>query len=299
MKRSVFIFTTALLCSSVATALLCQPSSQQQAMPAIKVDTRLVEVYASVHDHHGRFVDGLSRESFQVLEDGKPQQVSDFEATTQSISCAILLDTTGSMAEALPRVKNSVVKLIDELDEGDSVGIFTFDQQLVVRQEFTGDKSAAKRAVLRTRAAGQTALFDAMSQASQELSKRPGKKVLILFTDGDDNSSALNADAAVNRAKKDGIPLYAIAEGEATHSQKLRKLLNDLSERTGGATYEAKKPGEIEEIFHAIAEDIRHLYMLTYRPPTDQPGGKWRRIELLVRGAKEYRIRAKTGYFAD
>ena len=271
----------------------------QEPVTTIKVQVRLVEVYASVHDQKGHFVDGLSRENFQVLEDGKPQQIAAFDSTSQSLSCAILLDTTGSMNEALPRVKNSIVKLIGELGPEDSVAIYTFDQRLVVRQEFTTDKSAAKRAALRTRAEGATALFDALSEAAQELSQQSGKKVLILFTDGDDNSSALNASAAVARAKKAGVPLYTIAEGEAMRSKNLRKLLDDLSQRTGGAAYEVKKPGEIEQVFHEISEDLRHLYMISYRPPDDAHDGKWRKIDLLLKGPKDYRVRAKEGYFAE
>lgn len=279
---------------SVVLGAYCQDPSA-----VIKVQVRLVEVYASVHDQKGHFVDGLSRENFQVLEDGKPQQIATFDSTSQSLSCAILLDTTGSMGEALPRVKNSIVKLIDELAPEDSVAIYTFDERLVVRQDFTTDKSAAKRAALRTRAEGSTALFDALSEASQELSQRSGKKVLILFTDGDDNSSALNANAAVARAKKAGVPLYTIAEGEATHSKNLRKLLDDLSERTGGAAFEVKKPGEIEQVFHEISQDLRHLYMISYKPPTGANDGKWRKIDLLVKGPKDCRVRAKEGYFAE
>ena len=283
----------------IGAILLALGAQTQEPSTTIKVQVRLVEVYASVHDKKGHFVDGLSRENFQVLEDGKPQQIAAFDSTSQSLSCAILLDTTGSMNEALPRVKNATVKLIDELDPEDSVAIFTFDQRLVVRQEFTTDKSAAKRAALRTRAEGATALFDALSEASQELSQRSGKKVLILFTDGDDNSSALNANAAVARAKKAGVPLYTIAEGEATRSKNLRKLLDDLSQRTGGAAYEVKKPGDIEQVFHEISEDLRHLYMISYRPPGDMHDGKWRKIDLLLNGPKDYHVRAKEGYFAE
>jgi len=99
-----------------------------------------------------------------------------------------------------------------------------------------------------------------LSEAAQELSQRPGKKVLILFTDGDDNSSALNASTAVARAKKGRRPLYTIAEGEARPSKNLRKLVDDLSQRTGGAAYEAKKPGHIERVFHEISEDLRHYH---------------------------------------
>jgi VWFA-related protein len=109
----------------------------------------------------------------------------------------------------------------------------------------------------------------------------------------------LNASAAVARAKKAGVPLYTIAEGEAMHSKNLRKLLDDLSQRTGGAAYEVKKPGEIEQVFHEISEDLRHLYMISYRPPQGTNDGTWRKIELLVKGPKDFRVRAKEGYFAE
>jgi Ca-activated chloride channel family protein len=273
--------------------------SGNQQQPVIRVKVPLVEVYASVYDRTGQYVEGLVRESFRVLEDGKPQQIMNFEADSGRLSCAVLLDTTGSMNEALPHVKNSIVKLIDILRPEDAVAVFTFDRRLVVRQEFTSDKAAAKRAVLRTRAEGQTALFDALSEVVQEISERPGKKALVVFSDGDDNASVLNANSAVTRAKKAGIPLYAIAEGEATRSRELRRLLDDLSKRTGGASYQAKKPSEIEEVFQKIAIDLRHLYMLTYRPEAVSEDGRWRKVEVVLTGQKDFRIRSKEGYFPE
>ncbi len=273
------------------------PGHQQQ--PVIRVKVPLVEVYASVYDRHGRYVEGLVRDSFRVFEDGKPQQITNFEADSGKLSCAILLDTTGSMNEALPHVKNSIIKLIDILGSEDAVAIFTFDRRLVVRQEFTTDKVAAKRAVLRTRAEGQTALFDALSEVVQEISERPGKKALVVFSDGDDNASVLNANSAVMRAKRAGIPVYAVAEGEATRSKELRRLLEDLSKRTGGASYQAKKASEIEEVFQRIAIDLRHLYLLTYRPESVSEEGRWRKIEVSLAGEKDFRIRSKEGYFPE
>jgi VWFA-related protein len=269
----------------------------QDSMGTIKVNVRLVEVYATVLDHKGKFVDGLRSDNFQILENGRPQRISIFESNTDALSCAILLDTTGSMREALPRVKNSVVKLMDTLDPQDSVAIFTFDDHLTVRQDFTTDKDAAKRAVLHTRAQGSTALFDAISEASEELAKRRGKKALIVFTDGDDNSSLLTAGGAIAQAKKVGIPLYAIAEGEATHSSELGKILNELSENTGGVAYRVKKADEIEEIFQTIASNLRHLYLLSYKPLSDSSDGRWRKIDIQISGVQDYRLRAKQGYF--
>jgi len=295
MNRRFGIVTCALL----VIAACGRSVAQEQNFGTIKVNVHLIEVYATIFDHSGRYVDGLNRENFEVYEDGKPQHIASFETNTQGISCAILLDTTGSMAQALPRVKNSIVRFIDQLDDNDAVGIYTFDRNLVVRQEFTTDKDAAKRAVLRTRAEGETALFDALAEVSQEVAGRPGKKAIVVFTDGDDNASALSANAAINRAKKSGIPLYAIAEGEATHSANLKKVLEDLSQRTGGTTYQAKKPEDIETVFQDIAGDLRHLYMLSYQPAAASTDGKWRKIDLEVKGLKDYRMRAKQGYFPN
>lgn len=286
-----------LLCALLLLPALFASGMAQDSLGTIKVNVRLVEVYATVLDHKGKFVDGLQSENFQILENGRPQRISIFESNTDALSCAILLDTTGSMREALPRVKNSVVKLMDTLDPQDSVAIFTFDDHLTVRQDFTTDKDAAKRAVLRTRAQGSTALFDAISEASEELAKRRGKKALIVFTDGDDNSSLLTAGAAIAQARKVGIPLYAIAEGEATHSSELGKVLNELSENTGGVAYRVKKADEIEEIFQTIASNLRHLYLLSYKPLGDSSDGRWRKIDIQISGVQDYRLRAKQGYF--
>ena len=281
---------------SLVLAALSGAGLGQDSMSTIKVNVRLVEVYATVLDHKGKYVDGLKQDDFKVLEDGKPQRISTFESNTDALSCAILLDTTGSMREALPRVKNSVVKLIDELGAEDAIAIYTFDDHLTVRQDFTTDKQAAKRAVLRTRAEGKTALFDALSEASEELAKRRGKKAFIFFTDGDDNSSSLTAGGAIAHAKKVGIPLYAIAEGEATHSSELGKVLSELSESTGGVAYRVRKADDIEEIFHTIADSLRHLYLMSYKPG-EIADGRWRKIDILVSGNESYKLRAKQGYF--
>ena len=290
--------TLALLCSSILLPLVLTARCEDD-LAKFKVDVRLVEVYATVFDHKGHYLDSLERDNFQILEDGTPQRIAIFERGAQNISCAVLIDTTGSMAAALPRVKNSVVKLIDALDPGDSVGIFTFDKRLFARQDFTTDKDAAKRAVLRTRAEGATALFDALSETSEELSKRAGKKALVVFTDGDDNSSILNADAAVARANKLGVPLYSVVEGEAMQSAKLKKLLEELSQHTGGVAYQVKKLDDIDTVFRSIANDLRHLYMISYKPSSTNRNGKWRKIDVQVRDLKDCRVRAKEGYFPD
>ncbi len=207
--------TRALRLSALVFATLALFFAEIAALAQFKTDVRLVEVYASVFDQKGSHVDGLTKDQFHILDEGAPQNLLTFEAETSDLTCAILLDTTGSMQGALPSVKNAVSELLAQMREGDSVGIFGFNSTLVTLQDFTGDHAAARRAVLRTRAAGATALFDAIAEVARDIGTRKGKKAIVLFTDGDDNASGLTADAAIKRVLETGVPVYAVAEGEA------------------------------------------------------------------------------------
>ncbi|MCX6625884.1 MAG: VWA domain-containing protein, partial [Acidobacteria bacterium] len=121
------------------------------ALPAgdvFRVETRLVEVHATVTDERQHYADDLAQDRFQVLEEGKPQELTAFESNASSLTCAILLDVSGSMQSALPALKNAVLKLIDELRPGDSVAVYSFNEAVKLLQDFTTDRRAAKRSVL-------------------------------------------------------------------------------------------------------------------------------------------------------
>ena len=263
-----------------------------------KTDTRLVEVYATVQDQHGRFVEGLTKDRFSVADEGQLQQLLAFEPESSALSCALLLDTTGSMQKALPSVKNAVVSFLDELRPSDMAAAYSFSAALSLLQDFTVDHESLKRAVLRTRAGGNTALFDAIAQVAHEVSGRQGKKVIVVFTDGGDNASVLRAASAVARAQKTGIPVYVVAEGEALSSPPLMKLLRSIGEDSGGNVYEAKRLSDVAGIFQDILGSVQHTYMLAYKPPPAS-NTNWRAIRLSVEGLKNYRVRAKQGYFPE
>lgn len=271
--------------------------SAQDGAAVFRADVRLVEVYATVFDHHGHYLDGLKGSNFELLDEGVPQPIVNFESNQSNLSCAVLLDTTGSMFRALPGVKNAVLRLIDQFRGEDALAVYGFSTSLDVLQDFTNDKSALKTAVLRTRAAGQTALFDSISQAAIAIGKRNGKKAMIVFTDGDDNASVLNANAALSRVKKLGIPVYSIAEGDAVQSPALSRGLKEISQFTGGVAYTVKKSKDVETVFQDISEDLQHGYMLTYKPPPAHGFG-WRKIQLVV-SAKDCRVRAREGYLPE
>jgi Ca-activated chloride channel homolog len=273
------------------------PARAQADLATYRIDARLVEVYATVFDQRGHFVDGLPQEAFHVLDNGQEQKVKHFESEAQAMHCAILLDTTGSMMGALPRLKNSVIQFIDELGPEDYVAIYTFTEALAIQQDFTRDKDAAKRAVLRIRAGGRTALFNALSETAEAMREQPGKKAMVVFTDGDDNASILNSDAAVNRARMDGVPLFTVAEGAALDCPELKKVLTDLSTSTGGAAFEVDGQKNMQAVFQRISGQLRHMYLLAYTPSLGPGDKNWRRIDVQVDQVQDARVRAKAGYF--
>ena len=266
--------------------------------PVFRAEVRLVEVYFTVQDKKGTYIDGLTSNRFRVLDDGTPQAIERFETEATELSCAVLLDTSGSMRLALPAIKNAVSRFLDDLRPADAVAIYAFDSTLHVVADFTTDKAAAKRAMQRTRAAGGTALYDAIVQAATEVARRNGNKVVLVFTDGSDNASALRPGAVSRSARKTGVRLYTIAEGGALKSTPLMALLRQIASSSGGLSYEAKKPEDVAGIFSHIVSDMKHMYTITYKQPAATLA-RWRKIEISVLPAPEYAVRGKEGYFPD
>lgn len=261
-----------------------------------RTNTSLVEVYTTVTDQRGRYVDDLAATQFSILEQGKPKDIQAFETRASAVSVALLLDTTGSMSAALPALKNAALKLIGELRPEDSVAVYSFNKSVSELQAFTTDKDAAKRAVLGTQPFGETALYDALARVSRDLSGRTGKKVIVLFTDGGDNSSTLTTDIAIQRAKAVGVPVFTIAQGEALSHPEYLKQLAEVSKATGGVSFVIHEPNEIAAVFEKVSEDLMHGYMLTFQAPSAQDRA-WRTIEVVLPGLKGHKVRAREGYF--
>ena len=259
---------------------------------------RLVEVYATVSDDRGRYIDGLNANDFTVLENGRPVPTIAFEARASSLAVALLFDTTGSMLTPLPALKSAALKLIGELRPIDWVAVYGFSSSVTELLPFTTDKTAAKRAVLRTRAFGTTALYDALVRVNRDLAARSGKKVIVVFTDGADNSSVLTTQTAIERARKAGTPIYTIAQGEALQTPALLKQLEAVSRSTGGVAFAIHSPAEISPVFDSVSQDLTHGYLLAFRPPPVE-NNAWRPIEVVLRGSKGRKVRAREGYFPD
>ncbi len=259
---------------------------------------RLVEVYATIKDDKGHYVDDLPASDFTIKENGQPLTQVAFETRKSEVSVALLFDTTGSMQPALPALRNAALKLIGDLRPIDSVAVYSFNDSVTELQDFTTDKSAAKRAVMKTHAAGPTALYDALVRVNLDLAGRPGKKVIVVFTDGSDNCSVLTTEAAILRAKSAGIPIYTIAQGSALQHPDLLRQLATVSKTTGGVAFAIHNPSEIRAVFESVSEDLMHGYLVTFQPPPAE-GHTWHPIEVTLQNMKGRKVRAREGYYPE
>jgi VWFA-related protein len=275
-----------------------EPGPRPPTEALFRASGRIVEVYATVTDSRGRYVDDLNASQFTILEGGHPKPVFAFENHTSSVSVALLFDATGSMDTALPSLKRAALQLLDELRPEDSVAVYSFNDRITELQPYTTDKVAAKRAVLRAHAAGTTALYDALLRVNHDLAGRAGKKVIIVFTDGDDNASMLTSDAAILRAKGRGIPIYTIAEGDALVHQQLIGQLANISRATGGTSFLIRKLSDIGAVFQKVSEDLMHGYLLAFQPSEGEEHG-WRKIEVVLANGKGRQVRAREGYYPE
>lgn len=291
-----FISVLLLLCLEVTwSSSELDGQKFETAGDTISVRVRLVEVHAAVRDGRGHYLSGLQAGQFKVMEDGRPQSIHLFEAQSSAMTLALLVDTTGSMSKVLPHVKNAVAQLVTAMKPEDSVGLFSFRNRLGELQPFTQDHGAALRALLATRAAGSTALFDSLTQLAVVLSRTNGKKAILLFTDGEDNSSLLSMEQALQTVKRNGFPVYAVSQGSALEHKAMLARLREISEVTGGMAFEVRKPDEIATAFNQIGADLQHLYLLAYYPSV-QEKSRWRKIDVLLPFQKGVKVRAKEGY---
>jgi Ca-activated chloride channel homolog len=284
--------------SDTAPAAAADITGPAATEAVFRTSARLVEVYATVTDDRGRYVDDLPSKSFTILENGKPVAPVAFESRASSVSLALLFDTTGSMHDALPSLKSAALKLIAELRPIDSVAVYSFAEKVNELQPFTSDKAAAERAVLRTNAFGATALYDALVRVNHDLASRSGKKVIVVFTDGSDNLSVLTTEIAMQRAKSAGVPVYTIAQGDALKSPELLKQLGMLSKTTGGVAFRISGPGEIRKVFETVSQDLMHGYLLAFQPPAVE-GHNWRTVEIALSENRNRKVRAREGYFPE
>ena len=259
------------------------------------VDVDVVQVTAVVTDDAGRFVPGLKMEDFRVLDDDRPQTLTNFASENIPLELVAAVDMSSSMTDALPLVKASATRFLAALQAGDQVTVLGFNDNIVTLARRSTDQAARAKAVARLAAWGGTALYDVIIRAADLLGRQSGRRAMIVFTDGDDQSSHASMDAVIKRAEASDATVYMIGQGRALEARNLQQLMRHLTSVSGGRAFFSDQTSKLEGAFHEILDDLRHQYLLAYAPPDGARDGEWHRLRVEVQGHK-YSVRARQGY---
>jgi Ca-activated chloride channel family protein len=302
MKNARVASLILLLCALAHAQAPVQPPPEDSDT-VFRSDTRLVEVHATVTDMNHRLLTDLLQSTFQVFENDVPQEITVFRREDVPVSLGLIIDNSASMMVKRAQVATAALKLIRASNKDDEVFVVTFNDKPALVQEFTHDIRELETSLNHIDSAGATAMRDALSMGVQHLRRlaKNDKKVLLVVTDGEDNSSFEDLQRVVRAAQQNDILVYAIGllTSETARSAAVAKRdLDALTVATGGEVFYPKELTEVDEIAEHVARDLRNQYTIAYNPTNSRQDGTFRRIRVTVTvpGAV---VKTRTGYFAE
>jgi Ca-activated chloride channel homolog len=333
------VLTVALASSSLVSASQEQKSQEQKSKEAqkqkddkkkaeeeepqdepIKLGANLVTVPFNITDKQNRFINDLTKDDIEILEDNKPQEIFSFDRQTDMpLTIAMLIDISGSQQYTLPEEimagKRFYEKVLRKKDLG---AVITFESDSVLVQDLTSNVEKLKRALDDVRVPvmpamipgstgtppinggsgpGSTAMFDSIYSASADLlSREAGRRVIILVTDGQDTSSSVKMKTAIERTWRSEIIVYSIGIGGPMGIN--QGDLKKISTETGGRAFFPRNGEDLEKAYNQIEEDLRSQNILAYQSGNEARDGSFRTIQVRVKNRKDLTVRHRRGYFA-
>jgi VWFA-related protein len=288
-----------------------QPAPPGQAAggqgPNIKVDVNLVVLHTTVLDDRGRFAEGLKQENFRVLEDKVEQKLAVFKREDVPVSMGLVIDNSGSMRDKRSRVNEAALTLVQTSNPQDEAFVVNFndDFYLDLDKDFTSSVPELKEALERIDSRGSTALYDAVIGSLDHLKKASkDKRVLLVVTDGEDNTSHNSLDKAIKEVQKTDTVIYTIgllSEESKKNSKRAKKALEQLAQASGGLAFFPENVDDVRNICEQVARDIRNQYTLAYYPTNTKRDGTFRTVQVEVippRGRGKLVARTRNGYYA-
>ncbi len=262
---------------------------------ALEVD--LVELYTTVVDGQNRPVTSLVEGDFTVFEDGRRQELAKFELVEDlPLTLGVVIDTSGSMETSLGEARRTasqfLTNMITPRDRSFAVAFATRPELLIGR---TSDVSAVASVIERLRAAGATALHDALITSLYYFRGVRGRRALVLLSDGEDTSSSVDYRDAEEYARRSGVAIYTIGLGVGRTQVILRNKLSDLAKATGGRSFFISRAEELAPVYGDIERELRSQYLLAYTSDRGGEGEEYREVEVRVKG--RYKARTISGYY--
>jgi Ca-activated chloride channel family protein len=332
VRITLAVFAAALLCSVELCAQQPQPpppapppvETPATAGQSIRQNVNLVDVLFTVLTKQNRIVADLNRDNFRVFDDGAEQEVRFFNRQTDlPLRVGLLLDTSNSIRDRLKFEQQAAIDFLYNVirRDKDQAFLMTVDDEPEMAQGFTGDLDNLREVILKQRAGGGTALYDAVYDACQQLLKIPTsgnpdtdlRRVLVVISDGDDNLSRHSRSDALDIAQRAGIVIYTIStsinwiltdqevgKGDLANRKVMKdegdRVLEQFSDESGGRAFFPYRVDDLAQSFGYIGEELRSQYSLAY-VPTHPADGKFHKIRIEV-NTKGLQVRARKGYYA-
>jgi VWFA-related protein len=275
----------------------------------IRIDTTLVLIPVTVTDPMGRFVTGLDKENFKVLEDKTEQEVVQFSSEDAPLSVGIVFDTSGSMGAKLMKSREAVAQFMKTANPQDEFFLVQFNDRPELMIPFTPETEEIQNRLTFMQSRGRTALLDGVYMAMSQMKKAHNpRKAILIISDGGDNSSRYSETEVKNAVRESDVQIYAIgifepvaARGRTPEELSGPSLLSEITESTGGRHYAVDNLAELPDVAAKIGIELRNEYVLGYSPKNTNRDGKYRRVQVkLVKttGLPQLKAIFRTGYYA-
>jgi Ca-activated chloride channel homolog len=284
-----------------------QDASAGKQGSTIKIEVGLVVLHTSVVDDRGKFADGLQADNFRVFEDKVEQKLATFKREDVPVAMGLVIDNSGSMRDKRPRVNEAALTLVEASNPQDEAFVVNFndDFYLDLDKDFTSSIPELKEALERIDSRGSTALFDAIIGSLDHLKKASkDKRVLLVVTDGEDNSSHNSLEKTIREIQKTDTVIYTIGllgDEKRKERNSAMRALKHIAEASGGLAFFPESVDDVHTICEQVAHDIRNQYTLAYYPSNTKKDGTFRAVSVQVippRGRGKLVARTRNGYYA-
>jgi Ca-activated chloride channel homolog len=273
-----------------------------QDTPTFKATTQIVSVPATVLDGQGRLVPNLEQDEFTIFDNGKPQQITFFQNETQPFTVVVMLDYSASMTSSLDLLRAAAEQFLLRMLPQDKGQVGAFSDRIEFSGQFTNDRDDLISALRDLQYGNPTRLWDAVDQSIDMLKPVEGRKVVLVFTDGDDTYSKTGFGAVLDHAKQNEVMVYAIGlqstyfNGQRMVRSQPDRSLKKIAEETAGGYFELKKTDELAPTFTRVAQELHSLYTIGFSPAALD--GKEHKLDLKMKQSGMV-ARARKTYIAS
>jgi len=296
MKSALIRLTTATAAIAATATLLAQ-------QPTFKTGTQIVPLYVTVTDADKRLVPDLTKADFEVFDNTQPVTLTLFQNEPEPFSCVVMLDTSGSMTGSIDLLQAAAEQFVIRLLPTDKCMVGAFNDKIqFTTADFTGSRDDLVGALKDIDYGNPTRLWDATEASIDQLKRVTGRRVVLVFTDGDDTSSRLGLGDVLDRARNEEMMVYAIGlesvffNGQRMTRSRPDRGLKKLAEETGGGYFELKKTDELGPTFTRVAQELHSQYSLAFTPTVLD--GKEHKLEVRMK-KPGLTARARKSYIAS